>query len=142
MAELYAAALRELNFEVHIAKCLDPEAYDVLRLIPPPEIVFLDLNLNEKENAEYTVRQIGNIKHYNPEMTVIVVSGVLTPDLVQIATLQGAAAVKEKLDMRKQVDLWHLIETSLDAAPTSARARLAGPITMLKSLANRLQLLL
>lgn len=140
VAATYARALDKADFEVFIAFNLS-QAYEVLAQIPPPDVVFLDLNLNETENAEYTVRQIKKIKSYNPNMVVIVISGILTPELHGIAISQGASACKEKLDMVHQVDLWRTVEEALDKAPEVVQGKLQTPMELMRQLAKNLGLL-
>lgn len=141
IADLYALALEKIDLEVFIAFNL-ADAYEILSRIPPPDIVFLDLGLSLKENAEFTVRQIAFIKSFNPDMTVIVVSGLLTPDLIEIATLQGAATVKEKLNMTQQVDTWRTVDEALVKATEAAKGRLAGPMALLRQLAHSMKMTL
>lgn len=139
MVIMYRRVLEKLGFEVFDADCLDPKAYQILSLIPPPDLVFLDLNLNEKEHAAYVVRQIARIRTYNPDMRVIVISGVLTEEYIELATLQGAVAVREKMDMGVQLSLWRTIEKALNTAPTSAKERLAQPLELLHKLTRHLK---
>lgn len=138
IANMYALALENIELEVFIAFNLT-DAYEILRKIPPPDIVFLDLGLSLKENAEFTVRQIAHIKSFNPDMTVIVVSGLLTPELVEVATLQGAAAVRTKMNMIRQVDTWNTVEEALSNATTTAKGRLAGPLELIRRLSHSMK---
>lgn len=138
MVKMYRKVLEQLGFEVFDADCLDPKAYQVLSLIPPPDLVFLDLNLNEKENAAYVVRQIARIRTYNPDMRVIVISGVLTEEYIKLATMQGAVAVTEKIDMGVQLTMWQTIQKALNTAPQTTKERLKQPIELLHKLTQHL----
>lgn len=137
---MYKRALEALEYEVHIAFDLQ-SAFIILGKTPPPDVVLLDLNLSEKENAQYTVHQVSRIKTYNPEMVLVVVSGVLTPELVATAIAQGADQVKEKLDMLQQVDLWKAIEDSYTKAPQSIKEKMSHQLELLQRFAHRLNLL-
>lgn len=140
VAIMYKRSLQELDYEVHIAFDLQ-SAFVVLGKTPPPDVVLLDLNLNEKENAQYTVHQVSRIRAYNPDMVLVVISGVLTPELVATAISQGADQVKEKLDMLKQVDLWKAIEDSYTKAPQSIKEKMSHQLELLQRFARRLDLL-
>lgn len=133
IAILYGRSLDALEFQISYASNLR-DAYEILSQQPPPDLVFLDLNLSVAENAEYTVNQISRIKTYNPDMVVVVISGVLTPNLINIALQQGANATKEKMDMNTQVEVWKTIETCFENVPATAKDRLTQPIEILKRL--------
>lgn len=132
VAIMYKRALLALDYEVHIAFDLR-SAYCVLGKVPPPDTVLLDLNLSTKENAQHTVQQIAYIKSFNSEMVLVVVSGVLTPELIKIAIEQGADDVREKLDMLSQVDLWRIIQNSYSKVPQTVQEKMAHQIELLKS---------
>lgn len=134
-------------------KCLEPleltvihagnltEAYVQLKRIPPPDLVLLDLNLSETETAIHTVNQIANIKQFNPDMVVIVISGVITQELATIAIQQGAHGVREKMEMVGQVDLWKTIESSLQKAPQNAKNIFQHTQTLLDKMSKAMHLM-
>lgn len=134
-------------------KCLEPlelsvihasnltEAYNQLKRIPPPDLVLLDLNLTETETAIHTVNQIAHIKTFNPDMVVIVISGVITQELATIAIQQGAHGVREKMDMANQVDLWRTIESSLQKAPQSTKNIFQHTQTLLDKMSKAMHLM-
>lgn len=141
VALAYNRALVAAGFDVSEALNLT-DAYKVLAEPPPPDVVFLDLNLNERETANFTVMQIPKIKSYNPNMSVIVISGLLTPELIKLASLQGAAETKEKLDMKSQVDMWRVLSECLEKSPPDMKSRLEHTLSFLKSAAHKLSLFL
>lgn len=140
IAILYKRALLAIDYEVHVAFDLQ-SGYVILRKVPPPDLVLLDLNLSAKENANHTVQQISYIKSFNPDMILLVISGVLTPELIATALEQGADNIKEKLDMLSQVDLWKTIQASLDQAPTSVKEKMSHQVELLKKFARHFNLL-
>lgn len=137
IAAIWGKYLEPLEISIIHAMTLD-EAYVVLKKIPPPDLVLLDLNLNEVQNADYTVRQIAHIKTFNPNMVVIVISGMLTPELTKIAGEQGASAIRSKIEMQNQVDLWDAIQESLNNAPQLAKGIFAHPLNLLEKLSQKL----
>lgn len=118
------------------------DAFVILQKIPPPDIVLLDLNLGEYSAASYTVAQIAKIKSYNPDMLLIVISGVLTPDLIQVAVAQGANNIKEKIDMSQQVRLWQAIEESIEKASTTTKTVFGHPMKLLEALSRHSMLMI
>lgn len=140
IAKLWQLNLEPLQIEsVHVTNLAD--AYLILERIPPPDLVLLDLNLGPTERAEYTVSQISKMKSYNPSMVVIVISGVLTEEIAQMAVANGAQGVRQKVDMRHQVDLWMEIESSLAKVPTNARLIFDHSLELLEQLTKRLYFL-
>lgn len=136
IARIWGMHLEKLDIKTAYAATWDA-AQAALKRIPPPDLVLLDLNLSTEHNAPFIVQQISFMKSYNPDMIVIVISGVLTPELAQIAVSQGANAVREKMDMQAQRDLWGAIEESLSAAPQQARGIFAHPLELITQLANK-----
>lgn len=141
VARMYATALEVAGFEVFLAKNLS-EAFVCLMQPPAPDVVLLDLNLSETETAQFTVTKIPDIKQYNPNMAIIVVSGVLTPDLIKLATLQGATDTREKLDMTNQVTIWRVVSEALEKAPQDMKSRLASTLAFFRSAATKLSIAL
>lgn len=140
VAAIWAANLAPLEITVVHAINLD-QAYAQLSRIPPPDLILLDLNLGPIEKADHTVRQISRMKEFNPDVVIIVISGVITPELTEIAISQGAASVKEKLDMQQQVDLWNEIQVSLAKAPAGAKKLFSHSINLLETLTKAMHLL-
>lgn len=141
IATMYRIALEAANFETFAALSL-VEAFELLKGRRPPDVVFLDLNLNEEEKAHYVVQQIQAIKAYNRNMVLIVISGVLTPDLIEIASLQGADHTKEKMDMVHQVDIWNMMAHALEKTAPDIQSRLETTLGFLKAAAKKLSLLI
>lgn len=139
VAMLYEITLKEVNFDVSVAHSLR-EAYELLDKGELPDVVFLDLNLAVDETAAYTVTQIPKIKSYNPAMSVIVMSGFLTPEIATVAALQGASVVKNKAEMAQQVDLWKVLISVLESSTCDVKTRLEQTLTFLKTAANKLAL--
>lgn len=141
VAKMFQMTLERLDLYVCTAANLS-EAEGFLRQQPPPDLVLLDLNLTETETAAYTVTRIPWIKSFNTEMMLLVISGVLTPELIQRATTAGAALTVSKIELQKQIDMWHAIETCLEKAPEATRERLAHPVKLLKQFASTLTVIL
>jgi DNA-binding NtrC family response regulator len=128
----------EIN-SIHVTNLTN--AFHELDKIPPPDMVLLDLNLNIEEDANYTVTQIKEMKKRNPDLIVIIISGVLTPELTELAIRQGADGIREKLELRRQEDFWAAIKESLGKAPTKAKHAFTHPLEILEALSKKLHLL-
>lgn len=139
IANLWATHLEPLKVNVLQASNLT-EAYAILGRVPPPDLVLLDLNLNHEERADFTVRQINHIKQFNPDMVLIVISGLLTPDIAKVAIEQGANGLANKIDMQRQVDLWREIQHSLANAPAKAKSLFGHAQDLLETISQRLHL--
>ncbi len=139
IATSWSICLRPLDVDIVIATNL-LDAFVIITKIPPPDLVLLDLNLSAKETPEFTITQIEKMKQYNQNLVVIVVSGFLSPNLITLAASAGAHAIKEKLDMSRQVDMWHAIEESLANAPAKARNIFEHPLKLLENLTKKLHI--
>lgn len=140
IAAIWASHLEPLDFTIVQAKNLD-EAYIELSRIPPPDLILLDLNLGPLESAEHTVQQISKMKKFNPDVVIIVISGVITQDLAITAISQGASSVNDKLDMTSQVALWNEIQKSLSKAPEKAKKLFCHSLNLLEKITLAMHLI-
>lgn len=137
IAIMWTEYLAPLNVTVVHVTTLK-EAFTILAQIPPPDLIILDLNLGPDSPAETTVRQIEKMKSFNPDVVVIVISGMLTPELIALAGLQGAHTIQSKVEMARQVDLWRAIEVSLAKAPQKARNLFQHSLSILETLNRKM----
>lgn len=75
MAELLRRCLGEISSDVLIAYGFD-EAMRILRLIPPPDLISLDLSLGIG-GAEVTISRIHEIREANPAAVIVVITGAV-----------------------------------------------------------------
>lgn len=139
IAQLWTKSLSPLCFDLVWAKDMN-EAFNRLRNIPPPDMVLLDLNLGPDQTAPRTVSQIAEIRSFNPNMVLLVISGVLDPNIINTAFAQGADSVREKIDMGRQVELWKEIDASLKRVPDKARSVFAHTMTLLETITSRVSI--
>ncbi len=132
--------LQSLNMEIKHALTM-AEALLMANEIPPPSLILLDLILPDTYGAEQTLINIKKLTNGNPDCAVIVLSGFVTPDIANLAILQGAHRVMEKLDVRRAQDLWTAIKHTIDAGPKGFQACLRSTSNLIEKLSARVLLL-
>lgn len=141
MANMWENAIRQLDPSILIHKTDTLAHAKILcRAIPPPNLLFLDLGLPDSDHVQ-TADAIPEFAIINPDMVVMVISGLITADTLDDIISKGAHAAREKIDMRKQVDLWRMVDEALKKGPPIARDALgpfSGLISRLASLLNLL----
>lgn len=75
MAELLRRCLCEISSDVLIAHGFDA-AMEILRRIPPPDLISLDLSLGIG-GAEVTIARIHEIREANPSAVIVVLTGAV-----------------------------------------------------------------
>ena len=114
VAMIWERALRPLSVRVILAATME-EALRAMHEIPPPDLVFLDLHLPDSQTAESTLASIQTIKGLNPEVVIVVVTGLLTGEkIVELATAMGADEFRFKQQMESQAALWRVVKTALE----------------------------
>lgn len=120
-ALLFKYKLDPLNVQIFFALSVD-DMWKELDKIPPPDLLLLDLNLSHDYRREKTLELIPRIKSYNKDIVIIIISGVMTPELAEIAFTKGADEAINKLEMRRQVDLWRRMDVTFKKLPKKPAA--------------------
>lgn len=97
MAELIRRCLQDISSTVVVASTFD-EAMDILRVIPPPDLITLDLSLCIG-GSEATIPRIHEIREANESSVIIVLTGAVQPIDKERILAAGADAVLFKYDM-------------------------------------------
>jgi CheY-like chemotaxis protein len=93
--ELLTHYLEPLGFAIQSVQTL-AEAFEKMREIPPPNIVFLDLILPDSVHETKTLAQVRSLCALNPDVVIIIVSGMSVKELGEMAALAGAHGFMEK----------------------------------------------
>lgn len=88
--------------------------------IPPPDLILLDLGLTDS-NPIQTIAQQHILKASNPNVVLITITGLVTPELAEMTIENGAHAVAHKLNIQCSSDLWDVIQSAVDKAPPNAQ---------------------
>ncbi len=119
MREAWKRCLEPLQCEILEAGTLR-EAMELMRKIPPPDFIFLDLNLPDSRDAD-TLRAIEDLRRLNPRCVVIVLTGLTDEKLRTVAAIMGADLFEQKQDVAQQNELWAAMKTAIEQ-PTQNRA--------------------
>lgn len=94
------------------------DALILMRKVPPPDVVFLDIKLPDTVgmDAETILRQnIARIKECNMHAIVIVMTGDSSETAIRAAAMAGADAFQHKLEMDSQSRLWNAMKGALES---------------------------
>lgn len=83
-------------------------AMELMRKIPPPDLVLLDLNLPDSKDRD-TLNSIERFRALNPRCLVVVLTGIPDASLAELSIRCGADAFAEKADVATQTDLWRAV---------------------------------
>lgn len=134
IVEIWTKSLKPLGFEIWTCDNL-VDAKRLCNKIPPPDLMLLDLRLVDAHDID-TIQAIKEFKNANPDLIVIVISGYLNPDLIELAMKQGADDVKEKNVMVNRQNLWKMIQTVLSKAPKNPTKQMKFTADLIEKLAN------
>lgn len=132
VAYVWSMCLEKLEMVVRWARSLE-EALEMALILPPPDLILLDLRLDDSGDLN-TIRHIKDLKKGNPDAVVLVVSGYLTKELTEEAIKQGAAGAHEKMTMTRFIDLWACIADALTRAPANVQANMKFTSDLIASL--------
>jgi CheY-like chemotaxis protein len=113
MCERIQSWLKPLGTSLIIVHTLQ-DAFVAMEAIPPPQFIFLDLNLPDSQR-EKTVNAITIFRSYNPKCSIGVLTGLRDDKIQQMATTLGAA-FRDKTEVRSQEEAWKLIEEMVHVA--------------------------
>lgn len=97
LSELLGRFLSEICSEVYLALTFK-QALEHMQRVPPPDLVTLDLNLPDS-TIESTIGQIHQIRRFNDQSVIIVISGVVEPLDKERIVKAGADACLLKHDL-------------------------------------------
>lgn len=135
IARIWQECLEEIGMDTRVCGTL-AEAKILARRIPPPDLLLLDLRLTDSFVPLKTVEGINELKANNPNMVVLVISGLITPEVAKVAIEKGAHAVIEKQALQTQKDLWMRIEEALKLAPPKAKDAMAYASSLIAKLTH------
>lgn len=134
VVEVWKEALKPLQLEIWHCDNL-VEAKLLCQKIPPPDLMLLDLRLIDAHDID-TVRAIKDFKIFNPKLIILVLSGYLNPDLIELALKQGATDIEEKSKVMRRQDLWTSIQKALAKAPQDSRQRMKFTADLIEKLSS------
>lgn len=139
VAQIWQRALENLGMTVKWASTL-AGAKQLSKEIPPPDLILLDLGLTDSPSKD-TVEAIDELKQGNPNVVVLILSGLLTPELVASALAKGAHVAIEKLEIQQQQDLWNAILVAKEKASSEGQNALKSTSELIKKLTSALHFL-
>lgn len=134
MARVLQTWLEAMGFAVSVTNSMTLAA-EIIASTPELEVITLDLNLKDSL-ADETIPRITEIRDYNPNALLLVLSGVLTPKDAKIAMELGADACIEKQEVITERTFTQRVRdvvTSLVRTPVAYRKR----IPLMEALAAR-----
>lgn len=88
------------------------EAIELMRKIPPPDLVLLDLRLPDSMEAAATLARVPEFRAMNPKSVIMVITGALDSALPKIATEVGVDAFLDKGSVTGQTKLLQSIQAA------------------------------
>lgn len=119
---IWERALKDLDVEVWECASL-VEAKVLSHKIPPPDIMLLDIRLNDTQDLE-TIDTIGYFREGNPNLIVVVLSGYLDKKAIELAVSQSVQGIWDKSAIVRQSDLWNVLQHAMRKAPVGAKERM------------------
>jgi CheY-like chemotaxis protein len=109
LTSLWVRFLEPLHCTVDVAHTMQ-EAFEQMKRVPPPDLVFLDLRLPDSQHDDQTLAQIELLKKIHPGALVVVATGYATDRVKELAIKLGADGFQSKIDMNSQTGLWRVIK--------------------------------
>lgn len=121
MMEMWVRYLTPTGSEVIQAKDYETAERE-MRKIPPPDMVFLDLVLPDSRDPEDTLRcGVEMIRGMNPESVIIVITGMNSAKIAQLAMSVGADGFNFKHEVVGQRKLLRAVQGVLETRKASPR---------------------
>lgn len=142
MRELLRGYLAPLGVPIEEAASL-AEGVEIMRKVPPPDLIFLDLWLPDTANAQATLREgITQLKGYNADAVIVVMTGDSAESVARTAREFGADAFRHKMQMDSQASLLRVVKSALetrrDASKKTGRELARAGHEMIEQLAGLL----
>lgn len=84
---LWARMLSKLDAELRFAGSV-AEAIAQMAKVPPPDLILLDLKL-PPHGAEATLSAIGTLREFNPNLSVVAISGMRLDEILKVIEASG-----------------------------------------------------
>ncbi len=117
MLVIWQRFLKPLEAEILTAHGVD-EAIAQMREVPPPDVLLLDLVLPPHAALD-TVEAIQKLRQFNPDLTVIIISGMDERRLLETVANVHVEGVLHKGDKLTQSVLLQAMKVALAASPNS-----------------------
>lgn len=140
VANLWKAFLEPLGAQICIAESF-AKGLQMMHEgpCPCPDLVLLDLGLTDSPDPKKTILRITELKAINPAVVVVVISGLLTPELAAMAMSTGADEARIKIEVTSQRSMWLTIQSALNRAiSTKTKPRHEAIFDLVEDLNNRL----
>lgn len=89
------------------------EAKEIMAQQPPPDFIFLDLKLPDSPQATMTLAAVPELRGFNPEAPLVVLTGDPDEKIAQVAKAMGVDAYRTKMDMEAQKYLFEAMDEAL-----------------------------
>lgn len=91
------------------------------RKIPPPDLILLDLRLEDSHTPENTIANQELLKSCNPNVVLVTISGYITPEIAELTVAKGAHGFIRKQEIERSSHLWEAIQAAISRAPAGAQ---------------------
>lgn len=137
VSRIYQGFVQSLATEIRVAYDIKT-ALALMRKEPNPELVLLDLRLPDSDQDE-TLSHVKDLRAINPEVVILVISGLHNRNLGKLSIDAGADAFREKLEITTQTNLFRAIFETLDARIRSGIPAFQASSRLVEFLGQRLQ---
>lgn len=137
VSELWRRLLAPIDADIREATTL-PAALEMMRVIPHPELVLLDLRL-PGSTVQNTLDHIKSLKEINPKAVVVILTGasyLLQKPLAEIAREFGADGAAIKTEAHTQTALLSIIKHSLNRRRASGVPVFEESLSLLEKLSG------
>lgn len=121
--DLWYRFLKPVACEIRQAMTLG-EAFKLLKKIPPPDLILLDLRLPDSADAKETLSKIPKLREQAPKAVVVVITGAGEDSLPILAREVGADGFFDKGSVIGQTKLLESIKEACSLKTTEERMNL------------------
>lgn len=113
-ARLYGRHLRAAGFlDIEFVQTMH-DAYVIMRRLPPPGMIFLDIFLPDSRSPEETLSHMLAFREINPDAIIIVMTGLPSEKIAVLARAMGADEFQFKEQMGSQAALLAATKRALE----------------------------
>lgn len=135
LIEIWLRLLNKSGCHADVVRSL-AEGMAIMRRIPPPDYVVLDLRLADSFDATETVRVIPEIKSIHPSSSVIVTTGYSTNQIKELAMQLGADVFTDKNRMFHEDGCWGVLKRFIDKHKGTGRSGAEATMGFLERLSR------
>jgi len=110
MVSMLERYLRGLATEVRRASSIQ-EAIEQMGVLPPPDLVLLDLRLTTTDAVE-TVAATKALREFNPNLKIVAISGLEMSEIVRVVSGSGIEGILAKTDLDSQNKLLRAVQSA------------------------------